>query len=157
MCVGCEDFNKLYSIFFVPCGKFGWPYPGINETRTQNASWLRSLLSFFFFFFFFFFNSHCPLPEIRVALPGKVQQPQEQRYLFLSVCAVFSCVQTMVRLPVFGGLKCAHILMHAIAHGGCTDTERESALKVDSGRKIPCRTGDSNPRQYCAWLFNRTN
>ena len=24
---------------------------------------------------------------------------------------------------------------HAIAHGRCTDTVRESALKVDSGRK----------------------
>ena len=30
---------------------------------------------------------------------------------------------------------------------GCTDTERESALKVDSGREIPCRTGESNPSQ----------
>ena len=27
---------------------------------------------------------------------------------------------------------------------GCTDTVRESALKVDCRRKIPCRTGDSN-------------
>ena len=26
----------------------------------------------------------------------------------------------------------------------CTDTVKESALKVDSGRKIPCRTGESN-------------
>ena len=33
---------------------------------------------------------------------------------------------------------------------------RESALKVDSERKIPWRTGDWNPRQYCAWLFSRT-
>ena len=30
---------------------------------------------------------------------------------------------------------------------GCTDTVRESALKVDSERKIPCGTGDSNLRQ----------
>ena len=29
---------------------------------------------------------------------------------------------------------------------GCTDTVVESALKVDSGRKIPYRTGESNPR-----------
>ena len=29
------------------------------------------------------------------------------------------------------------MLMHVIAHGGCTDTVRESALEVDSGRKIP--------------------
>ena len=48
------------------------------------------------------------------------------------------------------------MLMQAIVHGGCTDTVRESALKADSGRKIPCRTGDSNPRQYCAWLLSRT-
>ena len=32
---------------------------------------------------------------------------------------------------------------------GCTDTEKESALKVDSGKKIPCLTGESNPRQRC--------
>ena len=39
----------------------------------------------------------------------------------------------------------AHMLKHAIA--------RESALKVDSGRKITCHTGDSNLRQYCALAF----
>ena len=37
------------------------------------------------------------------------------------------------------------MLMHAIAHGGCRDTVREFALKVDYGRKIACRAGDSNP------------
>ena len=37
---------------------------------------------------------------------GKAQQPQEQRYPFLSVCVVF-CVQTMVYiwLPVFGNFN----------------------------------------------------
>ena len=30
---------------------------------------------------------------------------------------------------------------------GCTDTERESALKVDSGRKISCRTEESKLRR----------
>ena len=34
--------------------------------------------------------------------PGKSQQPQEHRYPFLSVCGVFSCIQTMIWLPVFG-------------------------------------------------------
>ena len=43
-----------------------------------------------------------------------------------------------------GCLTCTQMLMPAIAYGGCTDTVRESALEVDSGRKIPCRTGDSN-------------
>ena len=32
---------------------------------------------------------------------------------------------------------------------GCRDTVEESALKVDSGRKIPCRTGESNLRRRC--------
>ena len=39
---------------------------------------------------------------------------------------------------------------------GRRDTVRESALNVFSGRKLPCHTGDSNPRQYCAWLFSPT-
>ena len=81
----------------------------------------------------------------------------------VSVCAVFSCVRVCsiflcrcVWLPVPGILTCARILMHAIAHGGCTDYVRGSALEVDPGRIIPCRTLDSNPCQYCAWLFSRT-
>ena len=35
----------------------------------------------------------------------------------------------------------------------CTDTVRESALKVDAGRKIPCRTGESNLRRRRAGLM----
>ena len=46
--------------------------------------------------------------------------------------------------------------IHVIAHGGCTDTVRESALEVDSGTNIPSRTVDSNPHQFCAWLFSQT-
>ena len=34
---------------------------------------------------------HCPLGEFGSPYLGKAQQPQEQRYPFLSVCAVFSC------------------------------------------------------------------
>ena len=33
---------------------------------------------------------------------------------------------------------------------------REYALKVDSGRKIPCRTRESNPRQYSTRMFGPT-
>ena len=57
---------------------------------------------------------------------------------------------------------CTEMLMHAIARGGGggggggTNTVSESALNVDYGRKIPCRTGDSNLRQYCAWVLSRT-
>ena len=45
---------------------------------------------------------HYLLREIRVALPVKAQQPKEQRYPVLSVCAVFSRVQAMVRPAVLG-------------------------------------------------------
>ena len=55
-----------------------------------------------------------------------------------------------------GFLTYAQMLMHAIAQGGCMDTLRKSALEVDSRTKIPCRTGDSIPSQYFAWLFSRT-
>ena len=34
-----------------------------------------------------------------------------------------------------GSLTCAQMLKHAIAHGGVQTHVRESALKVDSGRK----------------------
>ena len=36
------------------------------------------------------------------------------------------------------------MLKHAIAREGCTDTVGESALKVDSGGKILCRTRESD-------------
>ena len=36
------------------------------------------------------------------------------------------------------------MLMRVSAHGGCMGTVSESALKIYSGRKIPCCTGDSN-------------
>ena len=50
---------------------------------------------------------------------GKTQQQQEQWYPFPSVCAVFPCVQTMVRLPVLGTVNVpTQLLMHATAHRG---------------------------------------
>ena len=49
-----------------------------------------------------------------------------------------------------GFSTCTQLFMHAIAQGGARTHVRESALKVDSGRKIPCRTGESNLRQQRA-------
>ena len=54
------------------------------------------------------------------------------------------------------GLMRTQTFMHAIAHGGCTNTVRESAYKVGLGEEIPCCNGDSNPSQYCSWIFSRT-
>ena len=52
------------------------------------------LLSFFVFI--------VPCGKFGSPYLGMEQQPQEQRYPFLSVCVVFWCVQTVVWLPVFG-------------------------------------------------------
>ncbi len=40
--------------------------------------------------------------------------------------------------------------MHVIAHESVRTHVRESALKTDSGRKIPCRTGESKLPTRCA-------
>ena len=63
-----------------------------------------------------------------------------------SACSIFVYPNEGCGCQCLGSLTCAQMLMHAIAHEGCTDSVRESALKVDSARKtkIPCRTGESN-------------
>ena len=40
--------------------------------------------------------------------------------------------------------RCECMWLHT---GGCTDTVRWSALEVDSGKKIPCRSGESSLHQ----------
>ena len=62
----------------------------------------------------------------------------------------------MVWLALFGIFNVRKMLMHVTAHGGCRDTVRETTPEADSGRKMPCRTGDSNASQYCSWLFSRS-
>ena len=87
---------------------------------------------------------------------------QEQRYTHSYQCRQYFRVSKngIYGRQCLGFLTCVHMLMHAIAHGGAArkDIVREPALEVDSARekKIHCRTGDLNPRQYCAWLFSRT-
>ena len=61
-----------------------------------------------------------------------------------SAYAIFLCPNKRFGCQCLGSFTCAKMLMHATAHESCTDTVRESALKVDSGRKIPCRTEELN-------------
>ena len=53
------------------------------------------------FLFLFFSTSLSFVGNARLRYLGKAQQLQKQRYPFVSVCVAFSCVQTMVWLPVF--------------------------------------------------------
>ena len=56
-----------------------------------------------------------------------------------SKCSSFMCANNDCQ--GLGVLMCAQMSMHAIAHAGCMDTVRESALEVYCGRKIICYTG----------------
>ena len=46
------------------------------------------------------------------------------------MCSIFVCSNSGMADSVQGLLTCAQMLMHAIAHGGRTDTVSESALSV---------------------------
>ena len=78
------------------------------------------------------------------------------------VCTVFSCVRQWYGCQYLGFLMCAQMLMHAIAHEGCMNTVKESALKVDQ-QECPLlhwsrelKPGHCRWSQYCAWLFEPT-
>ena len=63
-------------------------------------------LDFLFCFYFI-----VPCGKFGSPYLGKAQQPQEQRYPFLSKCTVFSQVQKMVWLPTFGIFNmCADVI-----------------------------------------------
>ena len=86
--------------------------------------------------------------EIRVAFRGESQlrQSRATQPTMHAGCSGVSIIHRTLTWTT-GSFTCSQMLMYAIAHEGCTDTVRESALKVDSGRKIPCHTGESNLRQ----------
>ena len=101
--------------------------------------------------FFFFYNCIVPmrfLPcEIRVAFLGESQlrQSRATQPTVHAGCFIVSIIHQTLTWTT-GSLTCAQMLMHAIAHGGYGHCKRV-CTEVDSGRKIPCRTGESNLRR----------
>ena len=136
-----------------PPHKFSiWP-PSCNVLAGKmHDNW--SLSGFLFVFFFFFFYN-CTVPfglfpwEIRVARLGESQLPQSRatQPTVHTECFSVSIIHRTLTWTT-GSLTCLQMLMHAICTRGCTDTVRESALKVDSGKNIPRGTGEWNPRQW---------
>ena len=61
-------------------------------------------------------------------------------------CSVSIIHQTLTCAQLTSSDMCAQLLMHAT--WGCTNAVRESALKVDFGRKILRHTGKSNLYQW---------
>ena len=103
-------------------------------------------------YFSTFYNCIVPmwflLWEIRVAFPGESQLRQSRATQPTSLAGCFS-VSIIHRTLTWttGSFMYAQIFNISDCTHGCADTVRESALKVDCGRKIPCRTGESNLRQ----------
>ena len=119
----------------------------------MRRRWDNSLPFFFIFFYnFFFYNFIVPigfLPcEIRVAFPGESQLRQSRATQLTVSCWVFWCLRNPPNSDINYGIFNVRTDVNACdCTRGCTDTSRESALKVDSGRKIAFRTGESNPRR----------
>ena len=82
--------------------------------------------------------------KIRVAFPGE-SQLRQSRATQPTVHAGCSSVSIVHRTLTgdYGIFNVRTDVNACDCTRGCTDTVRESALKVDSGRKIPCRTGES--------------
>ena len=118
---------------------------------TLNACPFAAIFDHFLCQYFYFYNCIVPmgfLPwEIRVAFPeSQLQQSHATQTTVHAGCFNVSIIH---RTPTWitRSLTCPQMLMHATAHRGVRTHVRESALKVDSGRKIPCRTRESNLRQ----------
>ena len=117
--------------------------------KVSGAGWWRPCLSDSLLFFLILAPYLSIVGNSGHLTRLRLQRPQEQCYPFLTVCAVFSFTKQRCGCQCFRSLTCTKMLMHAIAHKGCTDIVGESGLKVDSGIKIPCGTREWNqPQQH---------
>ena len=78
-----------------------------------------------------------PLRDIWVALPGYSYSSCESS---ASHCSPFMCLNSTVAACVWD-VYVYTCMMHVTTPRGCMNAVRESALKVDCGRKIPCPAG----------------
>ena len=80
--------------------------------------------------------------------PWRKPAATESRYPNCNACWVFQCFHNSpnsnMDYAIFN--VCTNVNARDCTWG-CADTVRESALKVDSERKFPCRNGESNLRQ----------
>ena len=81
-------------------------------------------------------------------VPRENPAATESRYSTYGACWVFWCFCNPPNSDTDYGIFNVRTDVNASdCTRGCTDTVRESALKVDSGRKIPCRPWESNLRR----------
>ena len=104
----------------------------------------------FYFYLFSFLQPYYPNMISLMGISARLPQGSQLRQSRATQPTVHpGCLSVSIihRSPTWttGPLTCAQMSMHAIARGGVgTHLRKESALKVDPERKIPCRTGESN-------------
>ena len=80
---------------------------------------------------------------------SQLQQSRTTQPTVHAGCLIVSIIHQNLTWTT-GPLMCAQMLLHAVACRGVRTHIRESALEVDSGRKILGHTGESNLPQCCA-------
>ena len=129
-------------------------YPLINSFTASNphsnTDWTLQLgIQLTTFFFYNCVVSMGFLPwENQVAFPRESQLQQShatQRMVHAGYFSLSIIYRTLTWTT--GSLTCAQVLTRGTAHKGVQTYVRESALKMDSGRKIPCRTRELNLHQ----------
>ena len=128
-------------------------------TLFNGVTWLHENVQLFILFYFslqFFSTSS--------SLVGYSSRRSWVRHSSRKSSATHSyqCVQyfrvsaAMVRLPVFGIFNLHTDLNACDCTRGLYGHLKRVCTESWFWKKIPCRTGDSNPRQYYTWLFSRT-
>ena len=85
--------------------------------------------------------------EFRLPFPGKASCDRVELPNLRCMLDVFLCFHNLPNSDMDYGIFNVRTDVNACDRTrGCTDTVRESAMKVVSGRKIPCCTGEWNLR-----------
>ena len=114
----------------------------------------KVVFCFLFICFVLFLQLYCPTETSPMRNSGNLPRGKsaatkpaatESHYLIYGACWAFSCFHNSPNSDTDDRIFHVHTDVNACdCTRGCTDTVRESALKVDSGSKISCRTGESN-------------
>ena len=131
------------------------PSGGIARGASSPVANILHFYLFFFlsFFFFFYIFYDCAISPIGISgyHPWGKPDATESRYPTYGACWVFECFHNLPNSDMDYGIFNVRVDINACdCTRGFTDTVRESALKVDSRRKIPCHTGESNLRRQRA-------
>ena len=126
-----------------------------NNNTNHTVLWRKTCEERFFFFFFFSASLSFARNSGRLTCVRHRSRKSSAAHLCTYV-QYFPRVQTRVWLPAFGNFNVSTDVDACDCTRRLCGHRKRVCIGSNCGRKIPCRIGDSNPRQYCAWLFSRT-